>query len=148
EALDGWNVIIAPHTKLARHVPPIVSTAPHIRVDMGSRHAIDMSYTLSADVYLGDVSSQIYEFLIRPRPCIFLNLDHHDASGDAFAHWRLGQVIDRADALPTALARAADLQPGFVAAQEAAMRDSIDLSPVPASQRQADLILAFAKACP
>jgi hypothetical protein len=145
ESLTDWNVIIAPHTKLACTVPSIVSMAPHIRVDMGSRHSIDMSYTMSADVYLGDVSSQIYEFLIQPRPCVFLNLDQHDASCDTFAHWRLGQVIERADALPTALARANDLQPGFVAAQEAAMEQSIDLSPVPASQRQADIILNFVK---
>jgi len=75
EALQGWNVIIAPHVKLARRVPPIHSDRPHIRVDMGSRHSIDMSYTTSADAYLGDVSSQVYEFLLTPRPCIFLNLD-------------------------------------------------------------------------
>lgn len=146
EALQGWNIIIAPHVKLARRVPPIHSDRPHIRVDMGSRHSIDMSYTTSADAYLGDVSSQVYEFLLTPRPCIFLNLDHHDWREDqAFAHWRLGQVIDRADALQGALDRAADLQPGLVAAQEAAMQDSIDLSPVPASQRQAALILDFAQ---
>jgi len=147
EALEGWNVIIAPHTKLAAKVPPIRSTASHVRVDMGSRHSIDMSYTMSADIYLGDVSSQVYEFLLRPRPCIFLDLDRQaEAGGDAFAHMRLGQRIETLDALPLALARAADLQPGFVAAQEAAMRDSIDLSPVPASRRQADIILDFAKA--
>lgn len=144
ESLSGWNVIIAPHTKLARKAPPIVSAAPHIRVDMGSRRSIDMSYTMSADVYLGDVSSQVYEFLLEPRPCIFLNLDHRDAACETFAHWRLGQVIERADALPQALARANDLQPTYVAAQKAAMQQSIDLSPVPASQRQADLILNFA----
>lgn len=146
ESLQGWNVIIAPHTKLARAIAPIISNAPHIRVDMGSRHAIDMSYTMSADVYLGDVSSQVYEFLIQPRPCIFLNLDRRDTSGDAFAHWRLGQVIETPDALSAALDRANDLQPGFVAAQEAAMEQSIDLSPTPASRRQADMIMTFAKA--
>ncbi|WP_420143616.1 glycosyl transferase [Sphingobium sp.] len=146
ESLTGWNVIVAPHTKLARKVPPITSAAPHIRIDMGSRHSIDMSYTVSADAYLGDVSSQVYEFLIEQRPCIFLNLDHVDGTGDAFAHWRLGQVIDRADALPAALAQANDLQPSYVAAQKAAMQQSIDLSPIPASRRQADLILNFAKA--
>lgn len=54
-------------------------------------------------------------------------------------------MIERTDALPQALDRANDLQPGFVAAQEAAMQQSIDLSPVPASVRQADLILNFAK---
>lgn len=147
EALDGWNVIVAPHIKLARRVPPIVSQAPHVRVDMGSHHSIDMSYTTSADVYLGDVSSQIYEFVVRPRPCIFLNLDRRAWQGDpAFAHWRLGQVIEDLADLPRALARAADLQPGFIDAQETAMRDSIDQSPIPASRRQADLILDFARA--
>lgn len=145
EALEGWNVIIAPHSKLAQRVPPIHSDAPHIMVDMGSRRSIDMSYTMSADIYLGDVSSQVYEYLIHPRPCIFLNLDRRPCDSDAYAHWRLGQVIDHIDALPGALAQAGHLQPGFVAAQEAAMRDSIDLSPVPASVRQADIILDFAK---
>ncbi len=146
EALTGWNVIIAPHTKLASRVPPIASDAPHILVDMGSRRSIDMRYTMSANAYLGDVSSQVYEFLIQQRPCIFLNLDHRDGSGDAFAHWRLGQVIERVGDLQQALDRATDLQEGYVAVQEAAMRKSIDLSPPPASQRQADIILDFAKA--
>jgi hypothetical protein len=146
ETLTGWNVIIAPHAKLAQQVPPIVTSAPHIRVDMGSRHSIDMSYTASADAYLGDVSSQVYEYLLRPRPCFFLNLDHLDASDEAFAHWRLGQVIEDLALLPQALARAKALQPAYEPAQEAAMRDSIDQSSIPASQRQADLILQFAKA--
>lgn len=145
EALEGWNVIIAPHTKLGCRIPPIETSAPHIRVDMGSRHSIDMSYTMSADVYLGDVSSQVYEFLLAPRPCIFLNLERRDWRGDeSFAHWRLGQVIEDIAMLPDALARAADLQAGFVDAQEAAMRNSIDLSYGLASERQADLILDFA----
>lgn len=132
EALEGWNVIIAPHTKLGARAAPIRTTAPHIRVDMGSRHSIDMSYTMSADVYLGDVSSQVYEFLLEPRPCIFLNLEQCDWRGDeTFAHWRLGQVVEDIAALPEALHRAAGLQAAFVDAQEAAMSDSIDRSPFP-----------------
>lgn len=146
EKLEGWNVIIAPHAKLASHGMPIRTSAPHIRVDMGSRHSIDMSYTMSADVYLGDASSQVYEFLIQSRPCIFFNLDRCDwRDNDSFAHWRLGQVIEDVAALPQALDDAAGLQAGFVDAQEAAMSDSIDQSPVPASERQADLILDFAR---
>jgi hypothetical protein len=92
------------------------------------------------------VSSQIYEFLLHPRPCIFLNLDRRDWRDDeAFAHWRLGQVIDDISALPQALERAAGLQAGFVDAQEAAMSDSIDRSSRLASERQADIILNFAR---
>lgn len=29
-----------------------------------------MTYTPAADIYLGDVSSQSYEFLLDPRPCL------------------------------------------------------------------------------
>lgn len=146
EALKGWNVIIAPHTKLARHIRPITSVAPHIHVDMGSRHSIDMSYTRSASLYLGDVSSQIYEFMREPRPAIFFNLDGRDWKQDpAFSHWHMGQVIETLAALPKALEQAPALQPGFVPVQEQAMRESIDQSPVPASQRQAELLLQFAK---
>lgn len=146
EALKGWNVIIAPHSKLASRTAPIRTNAPHIHVDMGSRHSIDMSYTMSADAYLGDVSSQVYEFLLHPRPCIFLNLDGRDWRNDeGFAHWRLGQVIGDMAALPHALDQAAGLQAGFVDAQEAAMSDSIDQSSIPASERQAGLILNFAR---
>ena len=32
-----------------------------------------MTYTKQADIYLGDVSSQVYEFMLKPRPCIFFN---------------------------------------------------------------------------
>ncbi len=47
--------------------------SPNIQVDLGSRASTDMTYTQAADIYLGDASSQVYEFLYRPRPCLFLN---------------------------------------------------------------------------
>ena len=56
---------------------------------MGSVRSIDMTYTDQASVYIGDVSSQVYEFLRRPRPCIFLNFDRTAWQGDEnFAHWK------------------------------------------------------------
>ena len=30
-------------------------------------------YVRAASLYIGDASSQVYEFLERPRPCIFVN---------------------------------------------------------------------------
>lgn len=145
ESLKGYNVVIAPHTKLAQRIPPIRTNAPHILVDMGSVRSIDMSYTNSADLYLGDVSSQVYEFILRPRPCLFLNLDRHDWVDDPhFAHFALGQVIDTLADLPTALARAGAMQSQFESVQKAAMRFAINDGPVPASRRQADAIRAVA----
>lgn len=143
EQIPDWNFVVAPHVKLEGG-PAVGSTAPNILVDHGSVRSIDMSYTQAASVYVGDASSQVYEFLVRPRPCIFINSHRADWQGkEQFAHFRLGQVIEEPDELGPALARAAQLQSQFEPLQLAAMADSIDTSPVPASQRQADAILAF-----
>lgn len=144
ENLRGYNIIIAPHTKLAGKAAPIHSAAPHIRIDMGSRHSIDMSYTNSADIYLGDVSSQVYEFLLTPRPCVFLNLDHVRHEGDPnFAHWNLGRIVENPNDLPDALERARQEEPHMIARQQAAVRQSIDLAIPQASERQAQIILDY-----
>ena len=145
EQIKGWNFVVAPHVKI-KGGPRVTSTASNVAIDMGSVRSIDMTYTEQASVYIGDISSQVYEFLRRPRPCIFLNFDRVSWQGnDHYAHWNLGQVIERPEDLAPALERARDLQPGFEAAQIAATRRSIDPSPEPASERQAKAILAFAR---
>ena len=60
--------------------PPKVSTthgaravAGRVIVDLDSHRLNDMTYTNAADIYLGDVSSQVYEFSTQPRPCVFIN---------------------------------------------------------------------------
>lgn len=143
ERIDGWNFIVAPHVK-TEGGPEIDSAAPNLLIDSGSIASIDMSYTQAASVYIGDASSQVYEFLVRPRPCIFVNAHRVAWQGDErYAHFALGQVIERPEELGLALARAGKLQPRFEPLQQAAMEDSIDDSTVPASRRQADAILDF-----
>lgn len=145
EHIQDWNFVVAPHVKL-RGGPQINSDAPNICIDRGSVRSIDMSYTEMADVYIGDISSQVYEFLRRPRPCIFLNLDGIDwQSNENYAHWHLGQVIGHVDELESALKRAHKLQPQFEQLQRQLTERSLDPSPVPASERQAQAILAFAR---
>jgi hypothetical protein len=145
ERLSDWNFVVAPHVKLKG--PPFPRTsAPNILIDRGSIRSIDMTYTRAASVYIGDASSQVYEFLSEPRPCIFVDAHGFDWRDNAkFAHFRLGQVIDRPEALGEALARAPDLQPQYEPLQRTALADSIDSSPIPASVRQADAILLFAQ---
>jgi hypothetical protein len=143
--IPGWNFVVAPHVKV-RGGPRFRSGAPNVLIDRGSTRSIDMTYTQAADVYIGDVSSQVYEFIRTPRPCIFLNLDRIDwRSNPAYAHWALGQVIESLDELPAALERAKALQPKFEKAQRAMSAISIDESDIPASQRQAQAILDFAR---
>jgi hypothetical protein len=95
------NLIFAPHVVLfkrsMRHhafLPRKYRLVPNIHIDTGSSASVDMTYMLAADIFLGDVSSQVYEFLLEPRPCIFL--DGHKTtwqSNPSYLHWRLGQVV-------------------------------------------------------
>ncbi len=119
----------------------------NIHIDLGSRASTDMSYTLLADIYLGDVSSQIYEFLIRPRPCIFINSHAKAWQGDPdFRHWIMGEVISDPEELGPALARSVDLHKSrYRAVQERLFAESFDLPDEPSSDRAARVIWDIAK---
>lgn len=100
--VDGrYNLVVAPHVRLARTWTAekraqweSLSDNDRILVDLGSSRSIDMTYTLAADLYIGDVSSQVYEYLVRPRPCLFVDAHASAWQGNEdFAMWRFGEVI-------------------------------------------------------
>ncbi len=120
--------------------------APNIHIDLGSRTSTTMAYTNRADVYLGDVSSQVYEFLVRPRPCVFLN-SHGLAWRDDpnFAHWRTGPVIGDVGDLGAALAQArAEHETVWRPVQQELFDYSFDLTDTPSSERAARALVRFA----
>ena len=118
--------------------------APNIHIDLGSLASTDMSYTCAADIYLGDVSSQVYEFLLRPRPCLFLNTHRVDWHGDAnYAHWQTGDVIEDIAELGPAIASAQLHHPRYAPVQQRLFAQSFDLDERPSSDRAADAILGF-----
>ena len=91
----AYNLIFAPHLRLFQGLTPAAVEAlapfrddPAIHIDLGgSAAAVDMTYTRLADVYLGDASSQVYEFLDRSRPCLFLNAHGVDWRGqESYRH--------------------------------------------------------------
>ncbi len=150
-----YNLLFAPHVVLFqrrwRHgarLPRGIEHAPNIRSDLGSAASTDMTYALGADLYLGDVSSQVYEFIARPRPCVFLNVHGVRWEGDpSYAHWRFGPVIERADELGPALARAQAELPAFAEAQRAALEYTFSReADRTAAQRGADAIRDFLRA--
>jgi hypothetical protein len=119
-----YNLIFAPHIRLfdpptpARHAPfRAFMGLPHLRIDLGSERSIDMSYVRAADLYLGDVSSQVAEFLFTPRPCLFLNAHAARWQDDPnYAFWKLGPVSDTPDAI--------EAQVGHAFASHAQYRDA------------------------
>lgn len=132
-----YNLVFAPHIRLFYPPGPEKYEAfreyealPHMRIDLGSEASADMSYTRGADLYLGDVSSQVAEFLTRPRPCVFLNAHGTDWLDNPDYHfWTLGPVVDYIENLEAALETAFADQPFFRPRQKDYVRDTFgDLS--------------------
>ena len=128
-AHDDYNLVVAPHVRLAEGLSAgerqaIEALAVHDRVliDLGSARSNDMTYTLGADIYVGDVSSQVYEFLSEPRSCVFLNVGVRGWEEDpSFASWHFGAVVeDPADAY-SAIVDAPIRHADFAARQKAAV---------------------------
>ncbi|MCP5145077.1 MAG: hypothetical protein H6978_09735 [Gammaproteobacteria bacterium] len=154
-ANPAYNLIFAPHLMLYKRRVHI--SLPHwrvrlrpdfleefrsvdnIHIDTGSPRSSDMSYTLSADIYLGDVSSQVYEFLSWPRPCVFLNA--HGArwqSDPNYLVWQTGPVVSDIAGLGAALSlsineHATRYQP----IQQRLFDDTMSLTDQPSGQRAA-----------
>jgi hypothetical protein len=128
-------------------IPQRFLRGENIKIDLGSRASTDMTYTMAADIYLGDASSQVYEFLLKPRPCIFLNSQGHQWQGNPnFLHWTAGEVISSPDELPGAIARADELHElKYRSVQEALFRQSFDLRTKSSSVRAAEAISRFAE---
>jgi hypothetical protein len=147
-AQDEVNLIVAPHVRLfqdasatARAAFEALSVPGRILCDAGSPRCCDMTYTLAADIYLGDVSSQVYEFLSRPRPCVFLNAQDAGWRGNPdYRCWNFGEVVDDAAAVPAAVRRAPERHGEFLSEQQAMQAEALGDDWQNAPARAADLI--------
>lgn len=157
---DRYNLIFAPHVMLferpwtitidrlsiasAKKPDPRYYDAPHMLMDLGSPACTDMTYTNAADLYLGDVSSQVYEFLHRPRPCLFL--DAHDTQWQGnpnYRHWTTGPVKTDAKEIIGAVDAAFATQASYNDAQRNALADSFSVTDTAASVRAAAAIIDY-----
>lgn len=155
-----YNLIFAPHVMLFRkrvHVsfrpfrvrfrkslPEKYFRCPHILIDLESPALTDMTYTAAADIYVGDVSSQVYEFLKDPRPCVFLNSHRaHWENNTDYLAWRLGPVVSDVAELDRALRKAVDKHPLYRPLQEQAFQYSFARDDRSASEHAAEAILAY-----
>lgn len=149
-ASDGMNLIVAPHIKMFRRKGEAVRrrwearSTSNVLIDTASDRLLDMSYSSAADIYVGDVSSQVYEFLATPRPCVFLNAHKVQWRDDpSYLHWTLGDVVDDPAELMAALRAAPGRHPLYRDRQEELAAASLgDRSPG-AARRAADAILTF-----
>lgn len=150
EQQDEFNLIVAPHVKLMLRRRESVRQAwrdrstAHIVIDPGSDRSVDNSYTEAADIYVGDVSSQVYEFLARPRPCVFLNTSGVKWRGDPdYLFWHFGDVVDHPHQLMEAIRAAPSRHHLYVEKQRLWAKRSLGDTREGASTRAADAILDY-----
>ncbi len=149
---ERYNLIFAPHVRLfdpprpSRYKPfARFLRLPHLRIDLGSERSIDMSYTRAADLYLGDVSSQVVEFIHRPRPCLFVDAHARPWHADPnFAFWNLGPVTQSVDDLEAQVDAAFASHAGYAHTQRRYFEERFELPPGQVSAaRGADAIVEF-----
>ena len=153
-----YNLIFAPHVMLFRKkmqvslerlridwpgtVAERYRDCPHMLIDTGSARSVDMTYTRVADLYLGDASSQVYEFLIDPRPCLFINAQKTVWRDDAnYTHWNSGPVMSQIDELDARLTEAFATHRNYRDRQQTMFQHTFDLNEQASSLRGAKAIL-------
>ncbi len=100
---NKYNLIFAPHLLISHwknrfgyNVEFQKYSSEKIVVDFGSNYSTNGTYLAISDIYLGDVSSMVYEFIARKsRPCIFLNAHNIKwQNRDDYTFWKFGSVFD------------------------------------------------------
>lgn len=153
-AMSGrFNLIVAPHVRMCdsrsrrlavEAVLAPLARMPHVHVDLGSRRSIDMTYTDMADLYVGDVSSQVYEFLRRPRPCLFLDPGRTEwQQSEDYRHWHYGPVAQSSSDWVSEIDRAFASHGDFRDVQISGFADTFDLDGHSPSRRAAAAIAGF-----
>ncbi len=152
---DQFNVIFAPHVMLFRKklhispeyrvmrvrpdVPNEVAARENVLVDTASPALFDMTYTSFADIYIGDVSSQVYEFLRSPKPCFFI--DSAAQGADSYPFWANGPVVGNVRELLDKIGAWQEVGAQHRAVQRELFQYTIDHNPArSASQRGAQAI--------
>lgn len=131
---DGrYNLIVAPHIRMfemagevEREIWHRRAVAGRVIIDLGSERLNDMSYTLAADIYIGDVSSQVYEFLTVAKPCIFI--DAHRAAwrdNPDYAMWQFGLVCKNVHEILIALDHAEVQHRAYTDVQRRVVADAL-----------------------
>ena len=145
---DKYNLIFAPHVKVfqsksSEKLEKKYADFNNILIDTGSDSLIDMTYTQNSDLFMGDVSSQGYEFLYHPRPCVFLNPYHLDWKKEKILMWQLGEIVDDISQLDSKLDMAFANHAQYAEKQKEAFVNRFSLTDIPSGKRAAEEIIKF-----
>jgi len=147
-----FNLVFAPHP-LLKHFKnrngynlnfKAPNTANNILIDLSSAAGLDGTYNTASDVYIGDVSSVVTEWIYnRPRPCVFLNSHHIDwRTNPSYESWFCGNVITKISDLSVALETAAQTNE-FQVEQETYIQRMVLFDDKSAAENSATILFDF-----
>lgn len=102
----NYNLIFAPHilikhwkTHYKYRIDFSEFKSDNIIIDFGSEYSTNGTYLNNSEMYIGDVSSMVYEFIaFKPRPCLFLNSHKIEWKGNVdYRFWDYGPVVESFD---------------------------------------------------
>ena len=159
---DRYNLIFAPHVMLFRKtlhysleynvlkrrpdIDPKYRDAPNILVDLSGPNLFDMSYTMAADAYIGDVSSQVYEFLLHRGACYFLDPLGAPADGPAqrYEFWHNGEVLHDPAELAARIPQWRDNAVSHLAQQDRLFAQTMDYQPGKTAKQRCEALIGIA----
>lgn len=149
---DGrWNIVFAPHQRLVETDEEIeeflsdFGEHDNLHFDLDSFATVDGSYTRMADIYLGDSSSQVVEFLISPRPVVLLQPpEMTDLFAQRAGYNILGETVESADRITDAIADASVRFADYEDAQKEYAASSLGETGPDAARNAAKIIAGFA----
>ncbi len=144
------NLVFAPHIKVFDGRKPSALNKyhqyPNIIIDVCSNKLMDATYTKAADVYIGDVSSQVYEFLyFGLKPTIFLNgfNKKHWEGSPSLQMWKTGTVVDETGGFSQAIEFAEQSHIDFINVQRDLIERKFSRTDVRPGLRGARAIIGF-----
>ena len=145
-----YNLVLAPHIKLFEGRCPDAFKEyreySNIIIDLSSDRLMDATYTKAADVYIGDCSSQVYEFLYFDlKPVLFLNArDVEDWCNDPnYKMWGMGRVISVPKDLACGVNGVFDAHGKYVQLQKEILSSKFSKTDESAGRRGARVIFDF-----
>ncbi|MEY8241680.1 MAG: hypothetical protein RPT25_15140 [Cycloclasticus sp.] len=147
-----YNLVFAPHIKVfdGHSVMELNQYGQYenIVIDVSSSKLMDASYTSVAHVYIGDVSSQVYEFLyFALKPVIFLDVANNQSwrSQPSFQMWKTGTVVNDMADFPRVVADVQRTHNEFIAVQRGLLARKFSQTDTVPGQRGAQAIIDFIK---
>ena len=146
-----FNLIFAPHIQL-KHWQFAYKyktdyenyRSENIHIDFGSEYSVNGTYLKIADIYIGDVSSIVYEWIaLKPRPCVFLNAHGVNWKNNVnYRFWDYGPVVEKIENLENKIKEAVHSQ-NYLELQRKRIKEYMELTEESSSKRAAKAILEF-----